>query len=145
MFLLKTILLSFWMLSLFEALPISDSQVKLIVEVENIRHTTGQPLRLAVDKKDGFMSDKAPFNYAIVEVNEEKISYSFLLPKGDYAISVYHDLNANEKLDKNFFGAPIEPYGFSRNFKPLLRAPRFDEVKISLNQDRKINISLLYP
>jgi len=145
MILFKTILLLFWIYPALELSSFSDTQVKLVVEVDNIKHTTGQPLRLAVERKEGFLSENKPFDYAIVEAVDGKISYSFSLPKGDYAISVYHDLNGNEKLDKNFFGAPVEPYGFSRNFKPLLRAPRFDEVKISLNQDRKINILLLHP
>lgn len=122
----------------------SDS-FKLTVEVDNIRHTEGQILRISITNKDLFLSEKKPLEYAIVEVRESKISHSFSLPKGEYAISVYHDLNGNDKLDKNFFGAPVEPYGFSRNFKPVMRAPKFEEVQIILGADRKINISLIQP
>jgi uncharacterized protein (DUF2141 family) len=123
----------------------NEEQVKLIIEVDNIRHIGGQSMRLAIDKRESFLVTTTPFVYAIVEVRNDKITHTFSLPKGEYAVSVYHDLNGNEKLDKNFFGAPIEPYGFSRNFKPFMRAPKFDEVQISLTQDRKINISLIQP
>ena len=34
---------------------------------------------------------------------------------GSYAIAVFHDLNGNTKLDRNFIGLPSEPYGFSND------------------------------
>ncbi|MBK6978861.1 MAG: DUF2141 domain-containing protein [Cytophagaceae bacterium] len=55
------------------------------------------------------------------------------LPQGDYAIAVYHDLNGNFNLDKNVFGYPSEPFGFSKNFKPRFSAPDFNDCKISIS------------
>ena len=54
------------------------------------------------------------------------------LPTGRYALSVFHDENANSKLDK-FAGIPKEGFGFSRN--PVIRfgPPRFDKVSIELS------------
>lgn len=37
------------------------------------------------------------------------------LPPGRYAIAAYHDLNGNGRLDKQTFGLPAEPYGFSND------------------------------
>ena len=37
------------------------------------------------------------------------------LPAGVYAVSVFHDENMNQKLDKNFVGVPKEEYGASNN------------------------------
>ena len=34
---------------------------------------------------------------------------------GSYAVAVFHDLNGNTKLDRNFIGLPSEPYGFSND------------------------------
>ena len=50
---------------------------------------------------------------------------------GRYAITLFHDENANQKLDTTF-GIPREGFGFSRN--PVIRfgAPRFDAVSIDL-------------
>jgi uncharacterized protein (DUF2141 family) len=145
MVLLNSILLALWLPCAQFVTQKNEEQVKLIIEVDNIRHIGGQSMRLAIDKRESFLVTKTPFVYAIVEVRNDKITHTFSLPKGEYAVSIYHDLNGNEKLDKNFFGAPTEPYGFSRNFKPFMRAPKFDEVQISLTQDRKINISLIQP
>jgi uncharacterized protein (DUF2141 family) len=145
MFVIKVILFAFWMPQIVELKQSETESVKLVVEIDNIRHTNGQVMRIAIDKQEGFLKDPKPFQYVILPVNSAKLSYTFELPKGEYAVSVYHDLNANEILDKNIFGAPKEPYGFSKNFKPFMSAPKFDDVKIILNQDRKINISLIYP
>ena len=53
------------------------------------------------------------------------------VPPGRYAIALFHDANANRKLDK-FMGVPREGFAFSRN--PVIRfsAPQFDKVSIVL-------------
>ena len=53
------------------------------------------------------------------------------VPPGRYALAIFHDANANRKLD-TFVGIPREGFGFSRN--PIVRfgAPRFDKVSIQL-------------
>jgi uncharacterized protein (DUF2141 family) len=144
MVLIKPLLLSLMLPMAFRGGQANNDFVKLIIDVDNIRHTDGQPMRFGICKKDDFLTSKTPFVYAIVEVRNAKITQTFSLPKGEYAVSIYHDLNRNDKLDKNIFGAPTEPYGFSRNFTPLVRAPKFDEVKINLAQDKKISISLIH-
>lgn len=50
------------------------------------------------------------------------------LAPGTYAVSCFHDLNDNGELDTNFFGIPVEPYGFSNNARPKFRAPRWEEA-----------------
>jgi uncharacterized protein (DUF2141 family) len=47
----------------------------------------------------------------------------------EYAITCFLDENANLMLDKNAFGIPNEPYGFSNNTKGFFGPPSFDEVK----------------
>jgi len=39
------------------------------------------------------------------------------LHDGVYAVSVFHDENENQKLDKDFVGIPKEGYGASNNPK----------------------------
>ncbi|MEX0812985.1 MAG: DUF2141 domain-containing protein [Chitinophagales bacterium] len=48
---------------------------------------------------------------------------------GEYAIAHYQDVDKNGECDKNFLGVPKEPYGFSNNFKPKLKAPHFKHCK----------------
>ena len=51
------------------------------------------------------------------------------LPAGTYAVAVHHDENGNHHMDTNFIGLPIEGYGFSRDAKPHLAPPKFDDAK----------------
>ncbi len=65
------------------------------------------------------------------------------LGPGTYAVSCFHDLNGNGKLDTNLFGIPTEPYGFSNNVRPKFRAPNWDETRFELKDgDQRISIRL---
>ncbi len=65
------------------------------------------------------------------------------LPAGTYGISVFHDANANGKLD-TFAGIPREGYGFSRNPPFRARAPRFPEVELAVSGSIAATITLRY-
>lgn len=67
------------------------------------------------------------------------------VPYGDYAISVFHDENANGRLNRNFFGKPTEGVGFSNNPPKTSHAPSFNDAKFTLSEENKqIEIKLLY-
>ena len=59
-----------------------------------------------------------------------------------YAIAVFHDLNRNGVLDKNPFGIPTEPYGFSNNARNTFSAPSFGQASFALSKDRTISITV---
>jgi uncharacterized protein (DUF2141 family) len=63
------------------------------------------------------------------------------VPDGEYAVMFYHDRNANNRLDRNVFGLPAEPYGFSNNARPRLGPPSFDAVKFPV-QGRRTTIEI---
>jgi uncharacterized protein (DUF2141 family) len=52
-----------------------------------------------------------------------------------WAVSAHHDKNNNDQLDKNAFGIPTEPYGFSKNPKRGFGPPAFDEACFSIGPD----------
>ena len=52
---------------------------------------------------------------------------------GPYAIAVFHDLNGNGKLDRNFIGLPSEPYGFS-NDVGRRGIPNFDGAQVVVTE-----------
>jgi uncharacterized protein (DUF2141 family) len=54
------------------------------------------------------------------------------LPAGEYAFAVFHDANSNAKLDKNMFGMPTEPYGFSNNALGNMGPPSFEQARFTL-------------
>jgi len=66
------------------------------------------------------------------------------LPKGEYAVAIFHDKNSDRICNTNFLGIPKEGYGFSKNFKPRFSSPFFNDCKIDLNSNMSITIKLIY-
>jgi uncharacterized protein (DUF2141 family) len=67
------------------------------------------------------------------------------LPAGVYAVSVFHDENMNQKLDKNFVGIPKEGYGASNNPRKKMGPPTFEETKIQVSgAEQSLQIKLMY-
>ena len=61
----------------------------------------------------------------------------------DYAIALYHDKDANGKLNKGAFGIPSEPWGMSTNPKLTFGPPPVEKVLFAVNQDgAKVHIDL---
>ena len=57
------------------------------------------------------------------------------IPKGNYAISLYQDVNSDNVCNLSFAGIPKEPFGFSNNYKPFLKKPSFKDCQFSLQKD----------
>ena len=71
------------------------------------------------------------------------LNYTFEnLPDGTYAIAVWHDKNGNQELDKNFFGAPKENYGFSKNIFGTFGPPDFEEVSFEVKNGIVIKLTI---
>jgi len=51
---------------------------------------------------------------------------------GVYGLKSYQDANRNGKFDQNWFGWPLERYGFSNNAKPVLSEPGFERTKFTV-------------
>jgi len=54
------------------------------------------------------------------------------LPPGRYAIALYQDRNGNDRLDKNIFGMPTEPYGFSNDASAPMGPPDFEQAAFTI-------------
>lgn len=67
------------------------------------------------------------------------------VPPGVWAIAVFHDENGNGKFDTNFLGIPKEGWGTSRNARPAVGAPDFEDAKFTVKQgDRAFKILMKY-
>ena len=74
--------------------------------------------------------------------NRKSVAVFSNIQPGTYAISVFHDANRNNKLDKNFFGIPKEGYGASRNKLPFAAAPAFAENKFDVRTGSDVNLAI---
>jgi uncharacterized protein (DUF2141 family) len=54
------------------------------------------------------------------------------LSPGTYAVSAYHDLDANSQLNNNLMGLPVEPYGFANNARGSFGPPSFQAASVAL-------------
>jgi uncharacterized protein (DUF2141 family) len=48
---------------------------------------------------------------------------------GTYALATYQDVKNTGKISKNLIGIPTDPYAFSNNYKPVVKAPGFTDCK----------------
>lgn len=106
----------------------------LNVTFTNILEAKGSLYVGVYNTEAGFMKEQEVCFKKIVPVKTTgsvSLDLSELKP-GTYAISCFHDLNSNGKLDTNFMGIPSEPYGFSNNARPKFRAPKWAEAKFEI-------------
>lgn len=128
--LLKNILLhlSFGM-HFLSALP-KEKDGGLTLRFEGIEQPGGT-VRLALYSAEAqFMQEDKAVLYNF-KVNKKGILEGSIekLPAGSYAFAVFLDENDNMELDKNLFGVPTEPYGFSQTPASKWRLPKWEEVK----------------
>lgn len=64
------------------------------------------------------------------------------VPSGTYAIRLFLDVNNNQKLDKNLFGKPTEPFGFSNNPMIRFKMPTLDKISFSVKDHQEVIITM---
>jgi uncharacterized protein (DUF2141 family) len=91
----------------------------LLVTLEGLKAGKGN-IRVAVFEeghREEFPEGRHLYG-AVVPAAKEKVTVAIAnIPPGQYAVAVFQDLNENEKLDRNIFTKPKEPYGFSGAWK----------------------------
>ena len=83
-----------------------------------------------------------PVDGLVVAVESSSFSHLSELPAGVYAAGVFHDLNANNRLDTNLFGIPKEQFGFSNNVSSLFGAAQFEAASIQISSTASFSIQL---
>lgn len=110
----------------------SAPPASLEVEVEGLRNTRGLVHVCITRDQHAFpdcRSDRSAHRQTIA-ATDRSLHLKGLEP-GRYAVTLFHDENANHRLDK-LLGIPREGFGFSRNPKMRMGPPRYDKVEIEL-------------
>jgi uncharacterized protein (DUF2141 family) len=119
----------------------------LTVEIDKIENSKGLIRVILFDKTGKFPKDhKSGIAIKSIKAKKGKVIAKFdSIKYGEYAISVLHDENKNEKMDSNFLGMPKEGFGISNNVRVKFRHPKFDEAKFIFNEKKNaVNINLIY-
>ena len=115
----------------------------LTVEIFELKNNTGKVFLAIFDNEQTFLKTNKEVNGMSVIIENNKAMAQFRgLKKGEYALSLFHDKNNNNMLDKNLIGIPKEPYAFSNNATGIFGPPSFKDSKINLNADKTIAIKL---
>lgn len=56
------------------------------------------------------------------------------------ALSIFHDVNGNGRLDTNAMGMPTEPYAFSNNASGMFGPPSFEKAQVSIKPGARISV-----
>lgn len=124
---------------------ISAQEYALTVHVSNIKEKKGKMIISVFNNLNDYLKEGKEYCKQIILVKDTFLRFTFhKLPKGKYAIALFHDLNEDGKCNKNLIGVPKEGFGFSTNKKPFLVAPSFDDVKIDIINDKSIIINLIH-
>lgn len=117
---------------------------QLTLKISNIEKMQGEIIIGVFNQDKNFLKDgfaikkykiKVDKNTAVININD--------LPKGEYAITMYHDENSDNECNRNFMGIPKEGYAFSNNFKPKFGPPKFKDCKFELSESKTLNIKMI--
>ncbi len=119
-------------------------QEPLAITVTSLKNTRA-PLMIAVFRKgDAFL--KTPYKSYTLEPNGGSSPTLFAddLAYGEYAVAIFQDENQDGKLNTNFLGIPKEPYCFSRNYRPRVKSPKYEDCKFIYSaKDNHLYLQLL--
>lgn len=125
-------------------LSFCSAQSSLTVNISNIESVKGNVEIGLYNKEVGFLKEGQQFLKKKIKVVGNSLQYTFRnLPKGNYAVAVFHDANGNNKCDTNMIGMPTEGFGFSTNFRPKLSAPKFAQTKVLVDNAKSVDIKLI--
>lgn len=122
-----------------------SQNIELIIT--NIRSTKGE-LLIGVFKNNNSFKKEAPFKYIKISkktIQNKTIRTKINLPSGIYGLSLLDDEDNDEEMKFNFFGYPLEGFGFSNYYHKGLSRPHFDDFKFRVNKNPiKIHIKIKY-
>lgn len=115
----------------------------LTVYVKGVKTQKGNVLVVLYDSANTFLKPGAQAAVQISPAKAAEASVVFRdLPAGRYALTAFHDENANGKLDFNIAGSPLEAVGFSNDAFGTASAPLFDQAAIDFNANAAITFNL---
>ncbi|AUD07551.1 DUF2141 domain-containing protein [Spirosoma pollinicola] len=120
---------------------VAGATYKLTVVISGIEKHSGKlyaGLATSAETFDGESTNKIAVD--VPASGDVTITFDGLAP-GRYAVRIYQDLNANQKMD--FSGQmPTEPFGFS-NVTMLMGPPTFDQCAFDLAGNKSIQVGMM--
>lgn len=118
--------------------------LKLTVTVTGVGSTKGTVDGALYRSKDGFPTklEKAVAKVRTAAAVPSATLVIEGLEPGEYAVAIYHDENANGKLDANFIGIPKEPVAVSNDAKGRMGPPKYEDARFRMDAAKTITVKL---
>ena len=121
--------------------PLTDSELQ--ITVTNIYPVKGKLYIAVYDNADDYMEiEKTVFQKVVIIQGEKEQIVIEGVPDGEYAVTVFQDLNGNGELDTSSIGFPQEPFGFSNDARGTFGPPKFRKAKFDVTGNTSISIEL---
>ena len=105
----------------------------LTLIIKNMQTPDGPIVVGVYEEKNKFLDEKDEFKKYTIKPNKDGIVTIKDLNYGEFALALYQDVNSDGKINKNGIGIPKEPYAFSNNYKPVIKAPAYKDCKFAYN------------
>lgn len=110
------------------------------VEFSGMKSDTGALFVAVYNNKKSFL--KKRYKESVITITDKKAIATFELLEGEFAISAFHDVNDNKKMDTRIFGIPKEPIGTSNNAKGMFGPPKFKDAKFKVDKNISMKITI---
>lgn len=119
------------------------SQNQIALAVHDVPSSKGKISVAVYNTKEGFLKFDNVFK-SDTTIAQKGITHIAIkgLPKGEYALAIFHDENGNDRLDTNWLGIPKEKVAFSNAKMKTFGPPAFKECAFKVEKDTKITVSL---
>jgi uncharacterized protein (DUF2141 family) len=126
---------------LFCGVMTSTHAADVKVTVNNLKAGTGK-VYASLCKSEQFMVSRCDFEI-VRAVSQDQAQLVFNnLAAGQYAVSIFYDVNNNGKLDSSLFGIPEEPTGTSNNVVAKNGPPSFTDAAFSLEANQQHTLTI---
>ena len=101
------------------------------IELTGLDKASGNIYIAVYDSDDDWLGDDVILRQKVViadALDGKVVHTAFDLPPGEYAFSIFYDVNDNGKLDTNFIGIPKEPVALSNNARPKFGPPKYKDA-----------------
>ena len=121
-----------------------DNEIRIIIT--GVKQSVGLvTVDLYPNKEDGFLRGRGRIKQVKFAAKAPMTKLCLDAPKSSqYALSAYHDKNANGDFDKTGLGLPAEPWGISNNPKVVFAPPPVEKalVDVTAKGGAHVNIKL---
>ena len=135
-----------FLLVAFCFVPPCAANSALTINISGFENDDGLARIVLFDSTASYQGNVPPFLIVSVPIRQSQATWSSTeIPPGIFAAIVHHDQNANDALDRPYFGLPLEPYGYSNDVFKSFGIPDFEAVRFTVaDGSNQQNINVQY-